>query len=202
VRKGDKGVRKRTVLRLRVTAAGSFSMSRTRPPIAEQLGDARFHRFLNRVFFDITDPVTGSGGEIYRYVGDEIIVTWKAARSGRDGAAVACLFAIADALAARREDYAGDFGVAPRLRGGLRAGPLIIGEMGDVKREIVMLGDTMNTTARIEDACRSTGCDDIASAAALAAVGRLPAWVRAEPLAATRLRGKEGVVRLFALTRG
>jgi hypothetical protein len=28
--------------------------------------------------------------------------------------------------------------------------------MGDVKREIVMLVDTMNTVARIEEACRTT----------------------------------------------
>jgi adenylate cyclase len=27
----------------------------------------------------------------------------------------------------------------------LQAGPLIVGEMGDIKCEIVMLGDTMNT---------------------------------------------------------
>jgi adenylate cyclase len=31
--------------------------------------------------------------------------------------------------------------------------------MGDIEREIVMLGDTMNTAARIEEACRTTGRD-------------------------------------------
>jgi len=52
---------------------------------AERLGDEDFHRFLNQVFFDISDPVLAAGGEIYRYVGDEIIITWPlgARRTGR-----------------------------------------------------------------------------------------------------------------------
>ena len=81
--------------------------------IAERLGDRTFHRFLNRVFFDVTDPVIEFGGEIYRYVGDEIIVTWSLARGARDGDCITCLFAIADALAQRREDYQRTFGVEP-----------------------------------------------------------------------------------------
>jgi adenylate cyclase len=58
-----------------------------------------------------------------------------------------------------------------RLRCGLHAGPLIVGEMGDIKREIVMLGDTMNTAARIEEACRTTGRDVSASSSLGAADG-------------------------------
>jgi len=135
-------------------------------PLAERLGDFGFHRFLNRVFFDITDPVLEAGGEIYRYIGDEIIITWVAAKRDASTAAVACLFAIADALERRREHYLAEFGSAPQLRGALHHGLLVVGEMGDVKREIVMLGDTMNTTARIEEACRTTGRDYLASAAA------------------------------------
>jgi hypothetical protein len=82
---------------------------------------------------------------------------------------------------------------------GRYAGPLVVGEMGDMKREIVMLGDTMNTTARIEDVCRATGNEAIASAAVLRAVGTLPAGVRATPLEAMTLRGKSDAVALFAL---
>jgi hypothetical protein len=34
--------------------------------LAEKLGDEAFHRFLNRVFFDVTEPVLEAGGEICR----------------------------------------------------------------------------------------------------------------------------------------
>jgi adenylate cyclase len=92
-------------------------------PLAERLGDIGFHRFLNRVFFDITDPVLEAGGEIYRYIGDEIIITWVAAKRDASAAAVTCLFALADALDRRREHYLAEFGSAPQLRGALHQGP-------------------------------------------------------------------------------
>jgi adenylate cyclase len=171
-------------------------------PLAERLGDRDFHRFLNQVFFDITDPVIEAGGEIYRYVGDEIIVTWRRARGADEGACIACLFAIEDALDRRREYYVRAFGAAPRLRGDLHIGKLIVGEMGDLKREIVMLGDTMNTTARIVETCRATGRDHIASDALLACVPSLPPSIRAESLGKLPLRGKTGEIELFALSRG
>ncbi|HZT50750.1 MAG TPA: adenylate/guanylate cyclase domain-containing protein [Stellaceae bacterium] len=145
--------------------------------------------------------IAEAGGEIYRYVGDEIIVTWPLAPGARDGAYVACLFAIEDALARKRGDYLRACATEPRLRGALNAGTLVVGEMGDLKREIVMLGDTMNTTARGEEVCKTRGRDFIASEAALRAVGALPPGVRAEPLGKIALRGKEGEVRLFPLTR-
>ena len=110
------------------------------------------------------------------------------------------MFTVEDALARRREHYRAEFGIEPRLRSALHAGPLIVGEMGDLKREIVMLGDTMNTAARIEGVCREMQKDYVASAPALAACP-VPPGVRAESLGAVALRGKESGLELFALTR-
>ena len=169
--------------------------------LAEKLGDERFHRFLNRVFWDLTDPVLESGGEIYRYVGDEIIVTWPVRSGAREPGCVECVFAIEDALAAKGKSYLAEFGAEPKLRAALHAGPLVVGEMGDLKREIVMLGDTMNTAARIEGACRTLAKDVIASAAALSLFA-LPAGVHAQSLGVVALRGKESELELFALARG
>ena len=169
--------------------------------LAERLGDERFHRFLNEVFRDLDDPVLESGGEIYRYIGDEIIVTWPVQAGARNAGCVECLFAIEDALAAKGKHYLAEFGVEPKLRAALHAGPLVVGEMGDLKREIVMLGDTMNTAARIEGACRTMAKDVIASAEALS-LFPLPAGVSAQSLGVVALRGKQGAHQLFALARG
>jgi adenylate cyclase len=103
---------------------------------AERLGDEDFHRFLNRVFFDITDPVLDAVGEIYRYIGDEIIITWPLPRGARNAAAATCFFAIEDALAKTSGEYRRAFGTEPRLRGAMHAGTLVVGEMGDLKREM------------------------------------------------------------------
>jgi adenylate cyclase len=169
--------------------------------LAERLGDKQFHRFLNRVFFDVSDPIAEAGGEIYRYVGDEIIATWPLKRGVRQAACLGCVFAIEDALAARRAHYLAEFGTQPQLRAAIHAGALIIGEMGDWKREVVMLGDTMNTTARIEDACRAMHCDYIVSAAVLDRIATLPPDVRARSLGLVEVPGKKHNISLFALSR-
>ncbi|MBL8836809.1 MAG: hypothetical protein JNL66_11205 [Alphaproteobacteria bacterium] len=169
--------------------------------LAERLGNVAFHGFLSRVVTDITDPILEAGGEIYRYVGDEVIVTWPFAHGVRDGACIACVVAIDAVLAARAAGYERDYGAAPRLRGALHAGPVIVGEMGDAKREIVLIGDTMNTAARIEEACRATGHDFLASAALAPALDQPPPGVRVTALGPTALRGKAEPVALFALAR-
>jgi adenylate cyclase len=174
--------------------------------LGEQLGDEKFHAFLNQVFWDMTEPVLEAGGEIDRYIGDEIVVSWllredAPAADDTRRAVIACVFAIEDALTARADHYRARFGTIPRFRAALHAGPLVVGEMGDVKREIVLLGDTMNTTSRIESACRATGYDYIASAPAMPGSGGLPAGVHAEKLGPVELRGKLQVVELFGLRR-
>ena len=169
--------------------------------LAERLGDAEFLRFLNFVFYDLSEPVLETRGEIYRYVGDEMIVSWPLRRGARNAACVACLFAMDSALAARSAEYLRRFGAQPRVRAALHAGPLIVGEMGDIKREIVLLGDTMNTAARIEEACRVTGHDYIASGAVVRALDALPPGITAIDLGVTTLRGKAGSLVLFALQR-
>jgi methylphosphotriester-DNA--protein-cysteine methyltransferase len=63
--------------------------------LAERLGELAFHWLVNRFVVDITDPIVAAYGEIHRYVGDELIATWKLA----DGIADArCVRACFDAL--------------------------------------------------------------------------------------------------------
>ncbi len=70
--------------------------------------------------------------------------------------------------------------------------------MGTVKKEIALLGDTLNTTARIVDACRESGELVIASSALLRQL-TIPAGIDARPLGPIQLRGKKSLVQLFAL---
>ena len=41
-----------------------------------------------------------------------------------------------------------------RIRGSLHFGPVIVGEIGDIKRAIVFNGDVMNSAARLEEHSR------------------------------------------------
>jgi adenylate cyclase len=73
--------------------------------------------------------------------------------------------------------------------------------MGSMKREIVFLGDTVNTTARIQEFCRQTGDRVLASADLINRLA-LPPGVAKRSLGDLRLRGKESDVALYALTKG
>ncbi|HET9417186.1 MAG TPA: hypothetical protein VFP30_06550, partial [Candidatus Limnocylindria bacterium] len=46
--------------------------------IAEQLGNLRYHAFLSRFISDVSASAARHRGEVHRYVGDEVILTWVA----------------------------------------------------------------------------------------------------------------------------
>jgi len=168
--------------------------------LAERLGPLAFHRLVNRFVTDLTDPIVAARGEIYAYVGDEVIATWRLEQGIAQARCVRACFAAFDALARKAPDYRREFGSAVNFRAGLHCGPLVTGEMGSVKTEIVFLGDTVNTAARIQDFCRQTG-DRILASADLIDRLDLPAGVAKRSLGDLRLRGKGADLALYALTR-
>jgi adenylate cyclase len=168
--------------------------------LAERLGDERAHAFITSVFFDIDQPILEHDGEVYSYVGDELIASWPLDRGTRDARCLRCYQAITSALAARELHYRRTFGAAAELRVVLHAGPVVAGECGDAKLSIVYLGDTLNTAARIEEVAKATGRDCLISDALLARL-ELPRSLHAEPLGPIRLRGRRQPITLHALHR-
>ncbi len=167
--------------------------------IAERIGDIAFHNLLNRFFSDLTEPVLAWNGTIHKYVGDEMIATWPLDNPQRDAAgAYSAVMAARERLARLAESYLREFGIAPDFRAILHAGNVVAGEMGLVKREIGLLGDTFNTTAKIEVTTKKLDHMVIASAEALAAA-TLPAGLRADPLGSFPLPGKTLPVTLHSI---
>ena len=168
--------------------------------IAERLGNLRYHAFLSRFISDVTAGVVRYRGEVHRYVGDEVILTWTAEEGLRDAGCVRAVFAISDTLEAARTAYEADFGVVPSFWAGIHMGPVVTGEIGTVKHEIAFLGDTLNTASRIEQASKQLRREVLASAAVISALD-LPNDIASESLGRIELRGVEDSVELFALTR-
>ena len=167
---------------------------------AEWLGALAFHRLVNRFVIDLSGPIVAARGEIHRYIGDELIATWKLAEGITDARCVTACFAAVDQLALRAAVYQREFGAPVNFRAGLHCGPVVTGEMGSVKREIVFLGDTVNTAARIQELCRQTG-DRVLASADLIDRLELPPGIAKHSLGDLRLRGKENDVALYSLTK-
>jgi adenylate cyclase len=168
--------------------------------IAEQIGNARFHGLLDEFFRDMTDPVFDTDGEIYKYVGDEVIITWKLADGIRNANCVRCYFSFCEAIAAAREKYERRFGLVPRFTAGMHCGKVIAGEMGEDRKEVAFLGDVVNTTSRVQAECKAKG-ERLLLTETLCQQLTLPSHLKLKDVGRTKLRGKEQEIGLFAIER-
>jgi adenylate cyclase len=145
--------------------------------LAESLGGLAIHRLLDRTFRLLTLSVVDYRGEVLNYVGDEVIVTWPEREGAVDCRPLRCFLAMRDGLARAAGQFEREFSVVPRIRGSLHFGPVIIGEIGDVKRAIVFNGDVMNTAARLEELSRQVDGGFLASRAAMERFSSAPPFV-------------------------
>jgi adenylate cyclase len=171
---------------------------RSSTEIAERIGHKRFFELLRELFQDITQPVIESFGDIYQYVGDEVVITWPIERGFRDGNCIECFFRIERALAARAGDYVARFGVAPEFKAGLHVGEATVGEIGVIKKDIVYSGDVLNTTSRIQEECNRHRVRLLASSDLLRRMRVEPAYPSV-PIGEIRLKGKSEVLGLCAV---
>jgi adenylate cyclase len=166
--------------------------------IAERLGSVRFHAFLSEVFTRLSEVVGEFGGEVHRYVGDTLIATWPLGSTAKNARAILALFACRAALEGASADFRSRFGEAPEFRASLHCGPLVAAQIGTIKGEIALVGDAMNTAARMEQVARATGHRLLVSRALLMHAA-LPFDAVATRVGARRLRGKSERTELFAL---
>jgi class 3 adenylate cyclase len=129
---------------------------RSSTALAERMGEVLVHDLITQFFFDIDEPIADYGGEVHAYVGDAVIITWPLTDDPeRNARAVRYFFAAEDKMAELLPAYEQEFGVAPRFSAGAHAGPVVISECGDAKRQIAYFGDTMNVAARLCDHCKA-----------------------------------------------
>ena len=166
--------------------------------VAERIGNVRFHALLAETFACLARVVTDLGGEVYRYVGDELIATWPVATPADNARPILCLFLCREALGRVRPQLLRRHGVALDFRAGLHLGTLVVGEVGGFKREITLIGEAMNTAARIEQACRNGGHAFLISEALLERTV-LPHEAVVTSIGAHRLHGKMDSLELYTV---
>jgi len=173
---------------------------RSSTQIAEQIGHKRFFELLREVFQDVTQPVVDSRGDIYQYVGDEVVITWPVQRGVEDGNCIECFFRIERVLQEKKERYLTRFGVVPSFKAGVHVGEATVGEIGVIKKDIVFSGDVLNTTARIQQECNRHAVDLLASSELLRRVPIGGAYATVL-IGEIQLRGKAEALALSAVRR-
>lgn len=132
-------------------------------PIAEKLGDIEFNNLLNEIFYDLTSTILSTYGEIYRYVGDEVVITWKMKNGLKHANCIRTFFQVKYTIRILREKYMTRYGFVPTFSAGYHCGKIIVGEIGDVKSQITFLGDVLYSTSIIEKKCRQLGKENLVS---------------------------------------
>jgi adenylate cyclase len=165
--------------------------------LADELGHERYYGLVNEFFRDISAPVLDNGGEIYEYIGDEAVITWKEARGIREASCLKFFFDLDAVIAHKRQHYLDRFGVVPEYKAGVHLGEVITAEIGDLKRGLVFNGDVLNTGARIQGECGRLDRRLVVSAPIVERL-KLPQGYTPEPMGPVSLRGKAEPIELIA----
>lgn len=168
--------------------------------IAEQLGHKKYFKLLNRFFEDVTKGVIESKGEIYQYVGDEIVITWKMDEGLENANCVRCFFEIERIINKKAHKYMEKYKLTPTFKAALHGGEVTTGEVGTFKKDIVFTGDVLNTTSRIEDKCNEFEAKLLVSSGLVAQLP-LNGEFEATEIGNVELRGKLNPVKVHVVSR-
>lgn len=163
--------------------------------IAESLGTLRFSALVKDLFADLTGPLQSTGARVSHYIGDEAVIYWYPVAAFRNEACLKLVPLFRAVLAERAPYYQSRYGLVPDFKAGAHVGPVVSTEVGEIKSEIVLHGDTLNTAARIQGLCGSEGQMFLIS-------GELASRVPVEGLVALgqrEVKGREQGVDLFAV---
>ncbi len=166
--------------------------------IAEKIGHVKYFDLLNTYYADMTDAILETSGQIYQYVGDEIVVSWSKKEGIYDNNCIQCFSKITEAITKNREKYLESFGIVPEYKAGYHIGEVTTGEIGIIKKDIIHTGDVLNTTARIQGQC------NVHNSKALISGDLLTELQKEDPISFTRigelvLRGKTEAIQLYSV---
>ncbi len=131
--------------------------------IAERLGNEQYHNLLKDFFADITNAIIENKGEVYQYVGDEVVISWPKAQGIEDANCFRCYVDMMASIDEKKEKYLKRYGLVPEFKAGMHYGEVMAGEVGVIKRDLTFSGDVLNTTSRIQEECKNYEVNLLAS---------------------------------------
>jgi FixJ family two-component response regulator len=168
--------------------------------IAEKLGHIKYFELLNDFFIDIAAPIENHDGEIYQYIGDEVVVSWPLKEGIRDFNVLNCFFDILDTIDGLSDTYQERYNLVPTFKAGMHYGKVSTGTIGTLKKEIIYTGDVLNTTSRIEGQCNQYKVNNLLSKDLIQAFPN-GGYFEFEKIGEISLRGKASYVTLYTTHR-
>ncbi len=159
---------------------------------SERAGAREVVAMLNGLYGHVVPVIVDHGGHANKFIGDGLLAVFGAPGRLTDHAdrAGAAAIQIAELVAER---YKGQL----RVGIGVNSGQVVVGTIGGGGRlDFTVIGDPVNTAARVETATRRTGDDVLVTSATLALLKRQTLqWDERPPIP---LKGKAETIRLYA----
>ncbi|HEX8084691.1 MAG TPA: adenylate/guanylate cyclase domain-containing protein [Solirubrobacteraceae bacterium] len=150
---------------------------------------------LNELFDEVVPVILRHGGHANKFIADGLLAVFGAPRRLDDHADRAVAAALDVAACVRRR-----FGGELRVGVGVNSGPVLAGTIGGGGRlDFTVIGDAVNTAARVQAATRDTGDDVLVTEATVALLRADHGGFEERP--SVPLKGKAEDVRLLAPKR-
>jgi adenylate cyclase len=165
--------------------------------IAEQLGHKKYFRFIRDFIYFISVALLENDGQIYQYVGDEVVVSWVVKKQNANRKCLQALLDCKRVIQRNKNYFQRQYGIIPEFRAGIHTGEITIGEIGVIKKDLAMSGDIMNTAARLRSATSELN-EKVIISKEFASQTNLKNW-EAVNLGLIDLKGKESAMEVYAL---
>ena len=136
-------------------------------PMSQKLKPEALVHLVNQILSACSDAILKHQGTIDKFIGDAVMAFWNAPVDQLDHQTLACRSAleIQEAIAALNakpdiQSQLKDAGLpSVAVRVGLASGEVLVGNVGSSTRfDYSVIGETVNTAARAESACKELGC--------------------------------------------
>jgi adenylate cyclase len=168
-------------------------------PIAERIGHVAFSTLIQDCFYDLA-VIEKYRAEVYQYVGDEAVLMWKVNDGIKSLNCIKAFYAYQDELKKREDYYMNKYQVLPEFKAGMHVGEVTVSEVGELKRVIAYLGDTVNTSARIQGKCNELNSDFLISETLMKEL-KIKSEFKIEPKGNILLRGKKEEINIFSIEK-
>ncbi len=112
---------------------------------------------MQEIYSIINDICYKYSGEIYQYIGDEVIISWPTKNTENNTNAVKTFLEVEQEINKRSNYFQETYSLTPEFWSGASSGEVTVVEIGTFKRHITYFGDALNMASRLTSLCKEAG---------------------------------------------
>jgi adenylate cyclase len=167
---------------------------------AESLGDYRFSRLIQDSFSLLADTVIRNDAEIYRYMGDAVLIHWPLEEGIQQDRCMNIYYEFCNELQWQRKYFEEQYGFVPKFKAAAHCGQVVAAVVGVHKQEISFFSDVLNTLARLQDQCNPLGQRMLLSGDLAHRLEQQGSQYQLQDLGLIPLKGKQHPIEVYAVS--